>query len=716
MRRAAEVAFGSLSSYRLGLESYDQDKIGLGLLCAQMTGAGNEDKFAGPLPIGVVRPMEFSTAIPGIYPWAMQWSNSASAQEDWLFLADNATAAATRRIMLATLNRLTGSFSVAGFITCTFPPATNHTIRALRMTYDKHTAGTVSISGTAVTGSSTTWQTDRACVGNRIGFGSTDPTQISTWYEISAIGSNTSITLATSAGTVAGGTAYVIEDLRAVIATTNATATNGGLFVVKGLRKEAFSAGGTNIPAAVSTDNIRAVYWLKDAATVTNTTANGMAVEASGTFASRMVWVGNGTTTQQLFKYNIRAALTLTSGADTTNFQFATAVSATLAGTATQTNNGRAATASHGPGSGSECYYFTTSSRVYRTKALSTVTTGDTTFITGGDVMTEIPPGGVNSTAASGGMSAIEYAGMIDKFIITTNATNRSYVTAYNASGSQLDRLFGVDTRQIDQGSADSSTTPHPTMTGGAFSLWSEGGMLYIATVGTTAITNRVYAVPLAADWEYTTSPNGVIITPRIACPDVDKFVRAWINLAEVIGGATGKNLGMAPEPVRVKYRTAGISDNSGGWTQLDQTLTMAGVAGAAYVQFQLEFRMIGVMCIAPRVFNVGVTYDDLSTLAQYQFSASKSDAANKRFAWRFATAFGSSVPALRVRLYDAVTGSNLVDDDTASPTGTFEKSTDGTSFVAWTNADKGNETTYLRYTPASLADDVSVRAVLTLN
>jgi hypothetical protein len=67
--------------------------------------------------------------------------------------------------------------------------------------------------------------------------------------------------------------------------------------------------------------------------------------------------------------------------------------------------------------------------------------------------------------------------------------------------------------------------------------------------------------------------------------------------------------------------------------------------------------------------------------------------------------------------LYDATTDGLLVDDNTTSPTGTFEKSTDdGENWSSWTNTDKTNNTTYLRYTPSSLADSIKVRALLTLN
>ena len=117
----------------------------------------------------------------------------------------------------------------------------------------------------------------------------------------------------------------------------------------------------------------------------------------------------------------------------------------------------------------------------------------------------------------------------------------------------------------------------------------------------------------------------------------------------------------------------------------------------------------------ASRVHSVGLVYDDNTSASNYQFSLNESSSSLKQFAWRHAVAFGSSVPHLRVRLYDAVTGSLLVEDDTDTPTGTWERSTDGTTYVAWTNADKSTETTYVRYTPSSIADDVQARATLML-
>lgn len=75
-------------------------------------------------------------------------------------------------------------------------------------------------------------------------------------------------------------------------------------------------------------------------------------------------------------------------------------------------------------------------------------------------------------------------------------------------------------------------------------------------------------------------------------------------------------------------------------------------------------------------------------------------------------------MPTLRIRLYNAETDGLILDDTTtASASGTFEKSTDdGQNWGSYNTTDKGNETTYIRYTPTSLADDIKVRALLTQN
>jgi len=721
MRRAVLQALGALDTYRYGVDTYDASKLGLGTLIYQRTGAANEDKFAGPAAIGLARPMEQTTAIASQFPWAMQWQNDTDGELDWVFLADLSAVAATRRINAYTYNRRLSAWAWKGFVTVTFPVGTNITVRGFRMTYDKITdssngspSGSASVSGTAITFNGVTPKTDGACVGNRIGFGSNDPTQISTWYELSALASDGSGTLSTDAGVVAAGP-FVIEDLRCVMACTNATAANGGLFVVKGLNFDRFDSVGGTVPAAVTTDNIRACYWLADAASVLNQTALGVAMEEKTAWNSQMVYVPDTVANQVVYKYNIRAALAgspgLAAGKSLDAFQFKTGNGGVVTGAPTQLNNARIATLNHGPHSGVPALYYTTATRIYAAP-LSGITPGSTTWLSSGSVMTENPPGGVATFAATGAMGSLEYSSLLDKLIIATSATQRNYVTQFRTDAGQLDRIFGVNTFQIDQSTEDATATPIPSQTGGAYTLWSEGGMLYIATAGTTAITNRLYAVPLSADWEYAATTNARLVLPEMSCPEIDKFVQFFADAVQVVGGASGKNLGLNTEPFRMYYRTSGITDNSGSWTLLDST-GMASIAGTATVQLMIEFRTIGTLMIPARILNVGVIYDDVSPSDYWQGSAGKSSVAASQFAFRQAQDYGTTVPRLKIRLFNSITGALLDTDDTTTAAGTWERSTDGTTFVAWTNADRTNETTYIRWTPAAISA-VPVTPVLT--
>ena len=149
-KRAIEHVFtGTTTHY----DAYDSDLTTMGDLIEQYSGASPTDNYAGPSKIGVGRPFETGTSIPSTYPHVISWVHKE------------------------------GYYST----------------------------GTVSVSGTAVTGSGTGWLADGVPIGARIGFGSTDKADITTWYTITAISSATSITIATTAGTIAGGTAFVID-------------------------------------------------------------------------------------------------------------------------------------------------------------------------------------------------------------------------------------------------------------------------------------------------------------------------------------------------------------------------------------------------------------------------------------------------------------------------------------------------------------------------
>ena len=690
----------------VSIANYDQTKTNLGTLIKQYTGPGDEDKFAGPIKVAMIRPAE-SPGWAQYYPYALKYSETI----DWVFIPDGASAASTRRITLYLFNKETSTYTYNGFITLTYPTSTVHTIRGLFVTRNLYTTGTVGVSGTAVTGSGTTWNTDRLSVGSRIGFGSTDPTQITTWYEISAIGSDTGITLTSSAGTISSGTSYVIEDLMVVTSTTNATLANGGLFVAKGIRYENFTPSGTTILAAVSTDRIRAVYWLADAATVTNTVACGLDVTARTSWTDQRAYILNATTGSvgTVFVYNIRAALTLTSGKDTTTNIIKTGNQA-VTGTLTQTSNGIIRTANHGPGSGVPSLYFVTTTRVIRS-AVSNITAASTTWQS--DFMIEVPPGSTSTFAASSLFTSIEHDSIIDKFIIFTSGTAgvRSYVTSYQTTASQFDHIFLIDSKQFDQSTSDADAPAHPSIIVTPITGCGVEGNIYVARVTTSSATNQLYNIPIGAHRTYAGVSNQTLITPKFDISDSVKLYRVSVRYIDEIGT---DEFSIPTEPFNVYYRTSGISDNSGGWTQIDKSGNLSAASGTE-IQFSFRFRTIGNYCIPARISGISLTYEDSTTDSHYTPSVNFSSISNRIFAYRQNILWSSTIPTLRIRLYNASSGALLLDDYTNTNTfGTFEYSTDdGVNWNSWsTSADLvGN---YIRYTATSLPSGVKIKALLT--
>ena len=180
-----------------------------------------------------------------------------------------------------------------------------------------------------------------------------------------------------------------------------------------------------------------------------------------------------------------------------------------------------------------------------------------------------------------------------------------------------------------------------------------------------------------------------------------------------------GLNIGYTPEPISIFYRTSGIDDNSGAWTE---TISgdLSGASPSSHIQFKIKFEVLGEFCIPRRVYSIACTYEDGSATSQdshYLSSADLSSKVTKTFAWKHNVAFGSAVPDLRIRLYNAITDGILDDDNSVTQTGTWEKTINGGStWTAYNTVDKGNEITFIRFTPASIPDNVQVRALLTLN
>ena len=711
MKVAIEQLFnGSLAQQPVG-GAYDATKINRGKHTGQFSlGSGPLDKFVGPAPVGAANLAESGLAIPSGFVHPIKISDDLF----WVFGNDIATAAATRRVQLWTWVPSTNTYTFVGAVTLTFPTTGVVTSRGLRVILENYTTGTVGVSGTAVTGSGTDFATQ--CVGSRIGFGSTDPTQITTWYPISAIGSATGLTLGSSAGTIAAGTPYVIQDLMIVHANTNATATNGGLFVAKGLRFEDFQNPAATIPAATTVDRIKAVYWLKDAATVTNTAIGGCALGDRDSWSQQYVYACDGAaTTLRLFRYNIRAALTLTAGAHTlTGADIVVTGTQAVTGNISQANNGRVATLAHGPGNGVPSLYLFTLSRILRVP-LANIVGSSTTFVA--DSMSEVPPGGANTNLGSAGFISLDIAGSLDKLVIgvSTGSVGSIYITDYYTGGQQFDRRAGCTSSQTPSALRDTDSPVFVHYPGSASPfVWVEDGWLFwVYAQATTTTVNALTAYPLAADWEFQAEVPNRVILPKITLGATPaKLYRVATNNVSNIGDST---MGVAPDAYRVQVRTSGIDDNSGAWTDVVPDGDLSGLGTPSSIQFAFQFRTAGVIMLPARVLSLALIYETDDALpSQYRWNLNDFNAANGTFGWTQASLFGATPGVHTINIYRADTDALvLTQASSGSTNGTFEY-WNGSAWDAGIGADTVGRRR--RFVPsASLPGGVDLYAKLTV-
>lgn len=632
MKAAIEQVFNG-SIPKVKVSAYDKTKVSLGDHVVQFDdGINNEGQFVGPQPPAVGYLGESSLAMPSQFLHPYQVSDDLW----WIFGTDLATAAATRRVQLWTWVPSTNAVSLQGAVTLTFPTATVHTVRGFRAIISNISAGTVAVSGTTITGTGTAFSTGIS-VGSRIGFGSTDPNAITTWYEIASATTNTAATLTSTPGTITAGTPYVIQDIMFVTTTTNATATNGGLFVVKGLRPELFTLVPTVIPAATTVDKIRAVYWLKDASTITNTTAGGSAIEDFTSLTSQYVYVCNGASTSlQIFKYNFRAVLTPTSGAFVpSGSDLVITGSQTVTGNVLQQNNGRVATLGHGPGAGVSCLYLLTTTRVLRIP-LTSITAAATTFVA--DAMAEVTPGGATTNQAAASFLSFDIAGSIDRLLIVPAAsTGTLYTTQYNTAGAQFERRFGSLTNQLNSSSRDIDQPAYPHfLAANSLQVWVENGWLFCVTPTVTANLNQMFVYPYGADYFYNQSSNtniGRAIAPAIPLgATASKLYRVVVNSVSRVGDET---MGVPTEAFRIKYRTSGINDNSGAWNAIPANGDLSGITTPAEIQFAFEFRTQGVVLMPARILSLALIYETFDDLPpEYMWNFSDFATSTGTFAW----------------------------------------------------------------------------------
>lgn len=138
---------------------------------------------------------------------------------------------------------------------------------------------------------------------------------------------------------------------------------------------------------------------------------------------------------------------------------------------------------------------------------------------------------------------------------------------------------------------------------------------------------------------------------------------------------------GVTPDTYRLQYRTSGIDDNSGGWTDVPQTGDMSGVLAASDIQFGFLFRTAGAMMLPARVLSLALLYetdDDLPS--QYRWNFGDFNSSNGTFAWIQASLFGATLPTHTMDIYRADTNALVLTQTSGSTTnGEFQHWTGST-------------------------------------
>jgi hypothetical protein len=324
--------------------------------------------------------------------------------------------------------------------------------------------------------------------------------------------------------------------------------------------------------------------------------------------------------------------------------------------------------------------------------------------------MTEVPPGGTNTFVLST-FSSVEEADTIDRLVITGAAAGRSYVTKYYTNSSPLDTIFLGDDKQSDFSGADSSAPAHPATLQTVMSCYAEGGRLYLVRNGTTSALNQMYCLPMKAHRQWADETGVYIITPKLVTTGAIKFYRVYLNIDKQRGDST---FGAPTEDYDLLYRTTGITNNTGDWSSVTNDGDLTNISSSDEIQFKIRFKVLGTWCIPPRIYGLVVVYEDSNTDSHYTPSIDKSNVTSRIFAYRQTLAWGSNIPNLRIRIYNAATSSNVLDDTVSgSAYGTWEYSTNGTVWNSW-SASADNVGNYIRYTATTLPDSIVASALLT--
>jgi hypothetical protein len=703
---------GDINNY---LTSYDSSKLNMGHLMCRLNDK-NGEIYVTPTETKFLRGLEIGGS--QIYQINSLGFLKYTDNISWIFYTYYDTLGTTaKRIFLATYDKVLNEIKEVGSINVNYNPNDTHACISLIPSMENHTGGTVSVSGGTVYGSGTTWLTDGVCSGNRIGFGSTNPNDITTWYRIASVVNNTTLIISREYPKdgvvenliIPSGTSYVIEDFRLIyvnrVSSTSIIARGIGL--IKGLRFDNFVTTPTTIPAATTIDNLRACYRILDSATTSATfIPTGIILEDKVSLTQQYLFVQSNPliTSINIQRFNIRSVLTVTAGRSDSAFNFTT-------GTVNHNGGNINLVNSFIKGTNGD-YYVNLYTRISRIIPAN-ITSGSTNFI--GNTMIEVPLGNIGTFPLSSQLQGFHYLQKSDNFYIShLQGTIRNYVTPYSSVGGQFERVVNLNNV------IESNTyvvTELDTLTSNFMSLplrtFYHDGLSYIVR---DVPTNRnvLYTLPIEADKEYHTTTKACIITPEFTTNDTLSYDKVYLRTKSTYNN----NRFISPsENVDVYFRVSGITDDSGSWDLVGDNGDISYVTGST-IQFKIAFSTIGLTCIPDKVYGVAMSYFSNGvplSIPFYEPSLKQSNITSQIFSWRQIQEFVGNIPTLNIDIYNLSGNTLLLTDNTTTPiNGIWEYSSDsGDNWSGFTSSANtiGN---YIRYTPtSSLGGGIGVKSIL---
>jgi hypothetical protein len=580
-------SLSSISHQGYNSTGYDSSFVNLGTNMLRYTGSNIEDNYIGPLNEKFFHnAIAFSNNRYGYIFDVIRLTRDI----DVIFQNNVSN---TQNIMFNYYDRRNHTFTQGGIAWFDFMASSNMYIADVNVLYEKSYQGYVSVSGSTVTGYGTLFDSLRFSVGSRIGFGSTNYENITEWYEVASVNSDTSITLQeTVSKTYPNFCPYIIDEIQFIMSVfwNQGTYDRGGLFIAKGLTLTNMITN-TKVLMATNQDRQRALYRLTTPGTNLITylaVGHGLRPKFSNT--EQLIYVlSEYSNNYKIHVFNIRAPLTVVSGASTSAYRFATKTYDI-------------------PNGGGGIRYFCLPTGLSKNKPCLLANYGSSVFVIDLDDIKQDADlfwkehcyaryiGGNYYDTGNNIQNNTRYVPNLDMILFSNRYAS---LVKFDTNAPQYDIQFGSFTGEYtDYRNTQGKTVPYYSAGSNFFPI--DGLWYYNAEYKLSIIVGE-------ADFLFAEKTKSRIITQAINTAHISKFKKVLVSHPEYLGDI---NLGISPEFFKLYYRTDGINDDTGSWTYIDDTFDISGVKPKDQIQFMFEFRILGVYCTPSRIYGLSITYD----------------------------------------------------------------------------------------------------------